>query len=627
MVRRSLFYYFCNFQRLCKSSPWLLTLLLFRDLFLCAGLLGTAYLINAATSGVVIAVLPHLVTVILLGFTGFGLFNRFATVAYARFLEAMVCKSMAVRLEQLFAATSRIDSQNYDRGLEEEESRSFGSSPQLNEMWLQSFVAIPRMIVLSLCLLMLNPWVLPVVILCIAFAASAYFRTMTTINLGRHASPKWRSWLYKFARDLHRERTASIRPLLERSIDKQFYQIKMDTNAQHATTHGIFFTIAHGLILVLALILSTTFPYVSALAETAPRPATAGMLFLVVAVSGLASIAFSRFVDGFLALGLALVQKQRSPRIAKILHDAPEKAFGNDEINQSDPEEGELLNEIRLSKASLQLSETLYLRKVNLSIELGEILSITLPGGYESHVLCDMLLDLREPDDGKLLYNGSRQSKKQHLAQQIARIPGNMALIKGSVMDNLCGFNIDANQEVALNYATILGLDRFFIPMDSGYETMVDHNSCEYLPRSIIQKIAIIRTLVTQPQFCILHACDSGFDPIALEQLSHLLAVVKKDRHGQIGFILLNCSARLKKDAHREVEVIDGRLRELSDCNQDGSLQCAQPERRPDHYKEDVRIVLPSKRYMMTANQAPMQPSEEDIQTTDQHKKKISNVV
>jgi ATP-binding cassette, subfamily C, bacterial LapB len=130
-------------------------------------------------------------------------------------------------------------------------------------------------------------------------------------------------------------------------------------------------------------------------------------------------------------------------------------------------------------------------RDVNLHVETGEIIGICGANGSGKSTLLWMLMGGALPQEGEALVNGipMQNLTVDSVRSQMAHLPQKAQLFEGTVLENMCRFDIDANINQALQLADALGLDRVFANMSEGYETRVGEGGV-MLPPGVAQRWA-----------------------------------------------------------------------------------------------------------------------------------------
>lgn len=150
----------------------------------------------------------------------------------------------------------------------------------------------------------------------------------------------------------------------------------------------------------------------------------------------------------------------------------------------------------------------------SLTVERGETIGLNGCNGCGKTTLLGMLMGSQAPTSGSLEINERPIGplNRASLRYQIAYIPQRAVLFKGSILENMTRFDVDANLEQALDLAARLGLDRFFAGLPDGYEMMVNDGATAGLPSGVVQRIGMVRALVGDPRLILFDEANSSLD-------------------------------------------------------------------------------------------------------------------
>lgn len=212
------------------------------------------------------------------------------------------------------------------------------------------------------------------------------------------------------------------------------------------------------------------------------------------------------------------------------------------------------LNNITRSFGSLQV-----LKGISLSIERGEVVSITGPSGAGKTTLLQIMGSLDKPDSGKVLYDGqdiTRMSEKEISAFRNRHI----------------GFVFQFHQLLP----EFTALENITIPMLIGGSTMrqatvrakellelmgladrADHKPAQ-LSGGEKQRIAVARALANQPDVILADEPSGSLDTKNKEEL-HNLFFSLRDKLGQT-FVIVTHDESLAAMTDRTIRLLDGSI-------------------------------------------------------------------
>lgn len=150
----------------------------------------------------------------------------------------------------------------------------------------------------------------------------------------------------------------------------------------------------------------------------------------------------------------------------------------------------------------------------NLHIPAKGSISITGAGLSGKSTLLWLLLGMLRPTHGKILIDDQDVDKfqVQSVRRQIAYMPQQGMLFKGTIMENLTMFRKGDYYQRALNAAKLVGLNTIIEHLPLGYDTPVADQTMESLPRGLRQRIAIARALLLEPPIVVFDEANTAID-------------------------------------------------------------------------------------------------------------------
>ena len=190
------------------------------------------------------------------------------------------------------------------------------------------------------------------------------------------------------------------------------------------------------------------------------------------------------------------------------------------------------IESIKLQDLSFRYGEDrpLLFDNVNLSVARGETIGLSGPNGCGKTTLLNLIIGGHAPTGGMLAVNDTaiETIARSSLRRHIAYIPQRAVLFKGTILDNLTRFDIDANLDQALDLAARLGLDRFFAGMPDGYDMEVGDGGTGGLPSGVIQRVGMVRALVGEPQLILFDEANSSLDQAGDKLVRDLIATYRE---------------------------------------------------------------------------------------------------
>ncbi len=164
----------------------------------------------------------------------------------------------------------------------------------------------------------------------------------------------------------------------------------------------------------------------------------------------------------------------------------------------------------------------------NCSIAPGDAVAITGRTGNGKTSLIELAAGIYTPDRGRVLLCGMDVSSipVSERARYIAYLPMNGMILRGSIMDNLTGFN-PAARASARQVADQLGIEEAVSLLPSGYDTPLEGNATDVVSPGLKQRISIARSLLHKPRLILYDNADHSMDHESYASIFRLLARLK----------------------------------------------------------------------------------------------------
>jgi ATP-binding cassette subfamily C protein LapB len=157
------------------------------------------------------------------------------------------------------------------------------------------------------------------------------------------------------------------------------------------------------------------------------------------------------------------------------------------------------------------LEDDWVLNDINLKVPAKTMVGITGPSKNGSTTMLMNLLGLLSPTQGQVLIDGMNMKdiSEKSWRGKIEYLPRNGVLFKGSILDNLTSFR-PHRQTIALDIASMIGLDPLVAGLTHGYETQVDSRS--KISKDIIHRISMARCIITRPRILLIDKATASMD-------------------------------------------------------------------------------------------------------------------
>lgn len=214
--------------------------------------------------------------------------------------------------------------------------------------------------------------------------------------------------------------------------------------------------------------------------------------------------------------------------------------------------------------------DELVLDGVNFKINHGEVIGIRGGNSSGKSTLLWAMMDGVTPSQGELLVNGEnpKNYSTNSFRSRIAYLPSQPVLFQGTILDNLTMFQGDDKIDAVMKAAEHMDLSQILVRMPDGFETVVGDSSQNELPAGIVQRIAIVRALASNPDVILFDEANSGLDYESDEDLKNLMEKLK----GKCAIVLVSFRPSLLKLADRSYDLKDGKLVEHTDNKPLGAL-------------------------------------------------------
>jgi len=165
---------------------------------------------------------------------------------------------------------------------------------------------------------------------------------------------------------------------------------------------------------------------------------------------------------------------------------------------------------------------------LNLTVEPGEVVAITGASGAGKSTLLELIAGIYMPDRGRVLLSGMDVS---HIPiaermRYIAYLPMNGMILRGSIMDNLTGFNPQLRAQ-GRQVADPLGIEEAVALLPSGYDTPLEGHATDVVPPGLKQRISLARALLHKPRLILFDNADHGMDHESYARIFEMLARLK----------------------------------------------------------------------------------------------------
>ena len=169
------------------------------------------------------------------------------------------------------------------------------------------------------------------------------------------------------------------------------------------------------------------------------------------------------------------------------------------------------------------------LAQVSFKLEPGDALGVIGPSASGKSTLARILIGSWRPDTGEMRLDGATldQWHPEELGRYIGYLPQSLELLAGTIRDNICRFDPEAEDEDIISAARIAGVHEMILKLPEGYGTRIGYGTIQ-LSGGQIQRIGLARAVYGMPKLVVLDEPNSNLDASGDEALSAAITTLRE---------------------------------------------------------------------------------------------------
>ncbi|MGB5871859.1 MAG: type I secretion system permease/ATPase [Albidovulum sp.] len=153
------------------------------------------------------------------------------------------------------------------------------------------------------------------------------------------------------------------------------------------------------------------------------------------------------------------------------------------------------------------------LNKISFSLESGDGLGVIANSAAGKSTLARLLVGAWTPDSGEIRFDGATpdQWDPDSLGRAIGYLPQSVELLHGTVRDNICRFDPEAESADVIEAARMAGVHDMVLALPDGYATVVGGQDTP-LSGGQVQRLGLARAIYGNPSVVVLDEPNSNLD-------------------------------------------------------------------------------------------------------------------
>lgn len=205
------------------------------------------------------------------------------------------------------------------------------------------------------------------------------------------------------------------------------------------------------------------------------------------------------------------------------------------------------------------------LEHFNLKVPFGTNVAIVGETGAGKSTLVNLVCRFFEPTDGQILIDGRdiRERSQLWMHRNIGYVLQTPHLFSGTIRENLCYGNPDAEEEEIRTALRMVGAEEIVDAMEDGLDSKVGESG-DLLSTGEKQLISFARAILANPRILVLDEATSSIDTLTEQRIQQAIGQILK---GRTSFVIAHRLSTIR-DADVILVVRDGRIIETGTHNE-----------------------------------------------------------